>query len=340
VNTGLRSLVIDVDDVTSGVPVSVLHQRIRFAAYPTDTIDTNGATMVKDRIYTVTATPNGVRGSSCTVDDAFMNVQPPVAAFTYSVSGPTVSVDGSGSSDPNPGGSIAAWGWEWGDGMTETGVLASHTYAASGTYTVMLTVMSNNGVTASVSQDVTVVVAVPPVPSFTATIASGGKLTVDGSASTGTGGIVAWDWNFGDYIIASGVTRTHTYVATGTYTVTLTVTDSLGGTASTSQSLYVVNSALPPLPYTIYGYTYASDGMTGLVGSEVRVANVLTGETLIGTVSDAAGLYYINDIMPLYFVTGNTMVVSAVGPGGETGSVSVVLDLSGTPYLQVDVTLV
>jgi PKD repeat protein len=340
VNTGLRSLVVDVDDVTSGAPVSVLHQRIRFAAYPTDTIDTNSALMTKDRMYTITATPNGVRGSSCTVDDMFTGMLPPVAAFTYSVTGATVSVDGSGSSDPNVGGSITGWGWEWGDGMIGSGMMATHTYAQSGTYTILLTVMSNMGLTGSVSHDATVVVSQPPVASFIGVAASGGKLTVNGSASSSAVGIAKWDWNFGDNIIASGVTRTHTYVATGTYSVTLTVTDNNGQKASVSQSFAVVNSALPPLPYTVYGYTYASNGVTPLPGCAVSVTNVLTGETLIGNVADATGLYYVNDIMPLYFVSGNTMVISAVGPGGQTGSTSVVLDLTGAPYLQVDVTLV
>jgi len=337
-NTGLRSLVIDVDDVTSGVPISILHQRIRFAAYPTDVFNTNSATMTKDRQYTITATPNGVRGSSCVVEDMFTTILPPIAAFTYTVAGATVSVDGSGSSDPN-GGTITGWGWEWGDGLTANGMLASHSYLASGTYTIILTVMNDAGVTASVSHDVTVVLNVLEA-SFTGVAASGGKLTVNGSASISSVGIASWDWNFGDNIIASGVTRTHTYVATATYSVTLTVTDINGQKASLTQSFAVTNTALPPLPYTVYGFIYASDGVTPLGGSAVSVTNVLTGETLIGNTADATGLYYVNDVMPLYLATGNTMVVSAVGPGGETGSTSVVLDMTGAPYMQVDVTLV
>lgn len=337
-NNGLRSLVIDVDDVTSGVPVSVLHQRIRFAAYASSVFDTIGATMTKDRQYTITATPNGVRGSSCIVEDRFTTQILPIPAFTYSVLGPTVSVDGSGSYDPS-GGTIVGWGWEWGDGTSGTGDLASHTYGASGTYTITLTVMTDKGLTASVSHDVQVVVN-QLVASFTGVVASGGKLTVDGSGSTSSVGIASWDWNFGDNIIASGVTRTHTYVSSGTYVVTLTVTDINGQKASLSQEFAVINSALPPLPYTVYGYTFASDGVTPLAGSAVGITNVLTGETLIGNVADETGLYYVNDIMPLYFVTGNTMTVSAVGPGGQTGSTSVVLELSGTPYLQVNLTLV
>jgi len=49
----------------------------------------------------------------------------------------------------------------------------------------------------------------------------------DGSASTDSDGeIVSWDWDFGDGASASGELVNHTYNAPGTYTVTLTVTDS------------------------------------------------------------------------------------------------------------------
>lgn len=77
----------------------------------------------------------------------------------------------------------------------------------------------------------------PPVASFTATPSSGiAPLTVefDASASTDSdGSIVAYHWNFGDNSAAgSGVTTSHSFQAAGTYTVTLTVTDSGGATGS------------------------------------------------------------------------------------------------------------
>jgi len=56
--------------------------------------------------------------------------QPPKASFTNSTSGLGVSVDGSGSSDPD--GSISSYAWDFGDGTTGSSVTASHTYAAAG----------------------------------------------------------------------------------------------------------------------------------------------------------------------------------------------------------------
>ncbi len=60
-------------------------------------------------------------------------------------------------------------------------------------------------------------------------------------ASTDDGAITAWQWNFGDGSSSSLRNPTHTYISSGTYTVTLTVTDDAGITASTSQTVATGN---------------------------------------------------------------------------------------------------
>jgi serine protease len=80
--------------------------------------------------------------------------QSPVASFTYTCTDLSCDFDGSGSNDPD--GSIASYAWDFGDGNTDSGTTVSHTYAAGGTYTVVLTVTDNEGATGSDSQDVTV----------------------------------------------------------------------------------------------------------------------------------------------------------------------------------------
>jgi Domain of unknown function (DUF1929)/PKD domain len=82
----------------------------------------------------------------------------PSAAFSVMtvnpVSGSPVAFDGSASSEP--GGSISAYTWSFGDGSAATGQTASHVYAAPGRYTVTLTVADALGQSASVSQSVTI----------------------------------------------------------------------------------------------------------------------------------------------------------------------------------------
>jgi PKD repeat protein len=66
----------------------------------------------------------------------------------------SVSLDGSGSSDPD--GSVSSYSWDFGDGGKSADVKPSHTFAAAGTYTVTLTVTDNQGATGTVTHQVAV----------------------------------------------------------------------------------------------------------------------------------------------------------------------------------------
>lgn len=49
----------------------------------------------------------------------------------------------------------------------------------------------------------------------------------------------SYEWDFGDGSSAKGEAVSHTYTAAGTYTVTLTVTDSVGREGSTTEEITV-----------------------------------------------------------------------------------------------------
>ena len=222
--------------------------------------------------YTVTLTVTDSEGGTATTGHSVTiggaSAQP-VASFTASPSpamaGSPISFDASASSDPNSGGSITGYGWNFGDGSSAgSGVKPSHTYSAAGTYTVTLTVTDSEGGTASTSHSVTISkVNSPPVASFTASpspVTAGTPVSFDASASSdpnGGGSITGYGWNFGDGSpLASGIKVPHTYTSPASYTVTLWVTDSEGDTSSTSQTVTVaarsagpppVNTALPQI---------------------------------------------------------------------------------------------
>jgi len=82
------------------------------------------------------------------ITDAQATNRPPAAAFTYSISGNTVSFDASGSSDPD--GTISQYKWDFGDGTTGSGAQLQHVYSAQTAMPVTLTIIDNqNGVTLS-----------------------------------------------------------------------------------------------------------------------------------------------------------------------------------------------
>ena len=124
-NYGMRWLIIDVLDMDTSELV-IDREMYRYAVYGNEFF-TDPAPMVGGHTYSITGTPNGPLWTYCTVEDVFEpDQQPPVAAFTLSVDGLTVSVDASPSYDPD--GTIEAYDWDWGDGSTDTGVTAEHTY--------------------------------------------------------------------------------------------------------------------------------------------------------------------------------------------------------------------
>jgi PKD repeat protein len=98
---------------------------------------TQTITVTESGLYSVTVT-NPTTG--CTVTDE-INVTvnyTPVAGFTYSATGLTVSFTNTSTDG-------ATYNWSFGDGGTSTSANPSHTYAVAGAYTVTLTVTNGCG---------------------------------------------------------------------------------------------------------------------------------------------------------------------------------------------------
>jgi PKD repeat protein len=166
---------------------------------------------------------------------------PPVANFTppSCIAGtPCQFTDAS-----TPAGEITAWSWNFGDNTAlDNNQSPTHIFATPGNYTVALTVTSNNG-SNSTSHTVTVTGGtgnVPPIASFDITTCTAGvPCPFHSTSSDADGQIVTTTWAFGDGNTASGVDATNQYAAAGDYSVMLTVTDNLGATGTTTQTITV-----------------------------------------------------------------------------------------------------
>lgn len=166
-----------------------------------------------------------------------------VPRFTFSPDAPTerqnVLFDASGST-----GSIAQHRWDFGNGVTGSGQTVTHAFSGPGTYFVRLTLVDALGRTASTTRTVMVGQSTAPTAAFTFSPTDpivGDVVTVNGTQSTAAAGrrIVSWAWNFGNGESATGQLASTRYTVARTYTITLTVTDDIGRTNTTSQTLTV-----------------------------------------------------------------------------------------------------
>lgn len=111
----------------------------------------------------ISAINSGMAGSSVTCSSCHPGKctpnQPPKAVIAVTPgqtvqTGQSVTLSGSGSTDPD--GTITSYAWNFGDASAGTGVTTSHAYTAAGTYTVTLTVTDNLGATGTATTTVTV----------------------------------------------------------------------------------------------------------------------------------------------------------------------------------------
>ncbi len=201
--------------------------------------------------YTFAGTYNVVltikASDSCTdIEIQTITIHPnPVANFDFTLACLGSAVDFSDISQPNGGGSIVQWQWNFGD--PGSGILnfsslptPTHIYNTVGNDSVQLIVTTGNGC----SDTITRVVVVKPLPplNFTSTnnCQNNAVVFVPDAVVMSPGTIQTWFWEFGDGITSPLPNPTHIYNTAGNYTVTLTVVDTAGCTNSITKPITII----------------------------------------------------------------------------------------------------
>ena len=169
---------------------------------------------------------------------------PPQVTFSYQPSKPDdISQVQFTDESFDPDGTIVSWEWTFGDGTTSTNKNPQHTFSNNNIYGVTLTVTDDDGATNMTTMDIEIF-NVPPRPSFSYEPAKPTDLdTVQFKDTSGDpdGSIVSWKWEFGDGNSSTARDPLHAYATNGLYTVTLSVTDDDGDSATGTYSLLIAN---------------------------------------------------------------------------------------------------
>ncbi|RYZ99472.1 MAG: PKD domain-containing protein [Sphingobacteriaceae bacterium] len=248
---GCAPLLVNFTDQSTGNPTQwkwdLGNSTISYLQHPTVTYFNPGTYSVKLVVKNAAGADSLVKTQYITINAA------PSVNFSSNTTNGCLPLAVNFTSNSTPGsGSISSYLWDFGDGHTSTDANPQHVYTASGNFNVSLRVTNSKGCSKTFYQ-ANYIKAFPEVVSaFTIGNPAGctSPHTVNFQSQSVGNGTVTYAWNFGDGGTSTLANPSHTYTATGIYTVSL-VTTSADGCKDTATQANAVHVGLLQPTFTV-----------------------------------------------------------------------------------------
>src|SRR5688572_4115102 len=185
-----------------------------------------------------------------------------------------------------------AWEWDFGDGATSNIQNPSHVYGASGSYLVSLIVFNGNGCSDTLVQPGYINIGPSLVPTFNVNTQAGCfPLTTDFTCTVP--GANSWMWDFGDGTTSTIENPSHTYLSPGSYTITLTVTTTIGCNGTVVLPGYITVDQLPVPSFVVNDPLGCSPHTTFFTNTSSNAVSYLWdfGNGITSTDTDPSAFY-------------------------------------------------
>lgn len=175
----------------------------------------------------------------------------PVANFNLSARCSDINIQFTDASIVN-GDSIQQWLWNFGDTGTSNSKNPIHLYTTPGTYTIELIVISSQGCSDTISK--TFNFNQTPLATFnSAQTCDGNPVPFTYLPTVFPSPVTNWLWTFGDGGTSTIINPAHIYASSGSYTVSLTVSDTINNCSST------VSKSVSVDPIPIANFTWSGN---------------------------------------------------------------------------------